>query len=72
MALGHLLLPYAPGRSPLVRVGFYLAIALLGALRGMRDATVRGVVGRARTLRGAGGAVVAALLAWIAYIVVHG
>lgn len=72
MALGHLLLPYSPGRGPLVRVAFYLAMALLGALRGLRDATVRGVPGRARLVRGIGAAIAAVVLAWLAYIVVHG
>lgn len=72
MALGHLTLPYSPGRAPLVRVGFYLAMALLGGMRGLRDATVRGVAGRARLVRGAGAAIVAVALAWVAYIVVHG
>ncbi len=72
MALGHLVLPYSPGRGAPVRVAFYVAMAVLGAMRGLRDATVRGLGGRARTVRGAGGALAAVALAWIAYIVVHG
>lgn len=72
MAFGHLLLPYAPGRGPGFRAAFFLAIAMLGAMRGARDATVRGVIGRARVVRAAAGAVGSVLLAWIAYIVVHG
>ena len=72
MALGHLALPYAPGRGPSARIAFYAAMALLGGLRGLRDATIRGVIGRARMVRGVGAALAAVLLAWVAYIVVHG
>ena len=72
MALGHVLLPYSPPREPLVIAGFYGAMALLGAMRGRRDATLRGVVGRARSVRAALGAAAAVVLALVAYIVVHG
>lgn len=72
MTLGHVLLPYCPGRQVVLLSTFYLAMALLGAMRGLRDATVCGVRGRDRNARAAVGAIAAVLLAWVAHFVIHG
>lgn len=72
MLIGHVVLPYAPGRGPLVRLGFYAAVAAIGGARGLRDATLQRAAPRARWWRAAAFAAGALVLAWLGYLVVHG
>ncbi len=72
MTLGHLVMPYSPGRGVGIQIGFYAVMLALGALRGARDATVQGVGGRARLNRAALWGVGSALLALAGYVAVHG
>jgi hypothetical protein len=76
MGAGHLLLPARADAGPAARAGFIASVALVGALAAWRE---RGALTYARgstpcgapTLWLAGGAVVALLLATLAYYVVH-
>lgn len=73
MLLGHVVFPYSPGRGPFVRLAFYLAVGVIGAARGLRDATLTRVAApRARARRAVAFAAASALLAWLAYQVMHG
>lgn len=72
MALGHLVLPYSPGRGIGIQLGFYAVMVALGALRGARDATVQGIAGRARLERAVGWGVASVGLALAGYVAVHG
>jgi hypothetical protein len=81
MAGGHLLWPHAPGASPARGAAFYALMLAVGALRGWREARVRAdwAPPGARPARPVGTAaaagayaVGAALLAALAYRLVHG
>lgn len=72
MLLGHVVFPYSAGRGPLVRLTFYLAVGVIGAARGLRDATLRHDAPRARIWRAVAFAAASVALAWLAYEVVHG
>jgi hypothetical protein len=76
MGAGHLLLPARAGAGPAARAGFVVSVALAGALAAWRERRAHEYA-RGRPPRGApalwlgGGALVALLLATLAYYVVH-
>lgn len=73
MAIAHLMLPYAPDHGPAWRVTFYVAMAAIGYMRGLRDATVRaGFAARARAIRAGIFAAASVLAALAGYLVMHG
>ena len=73
LAAGHLLSPFSAGAGAGRRVALAATMLALGALRGWRDAAVRGVrAPRAVALTALAFALGALALAAAGYVVVHG
>ena len=73
MAIAHVMLPYGPDKGVAWRAAFYLIVAGIAWLRGLRDATVRGGFSpRARAIRASIFAAVSVVVALGAYFVMHG